>query len=378
MRVVFIITRSGDLGGAQVHVRDLSSALRQLGHEPIVLAGENGVLADDLRERGVEFHSLRWMTRPIRPLWDLRAVSEMRDVLRRLQPDIVSVHCTKAGVLGRIAGRSLGIPTLFTAHGWYFTEGCPPLQRVVYRWIEKASAPLADRIITVSEWDRDLAVRSRVAKPAEMVTIHNAMPDVESTLRAEPQASPPRLLMVARFAKQKDHPTLFRALSGLLDLDWQLDLVGDGELRGQMEEEAWLLGLGSRVSFLNFRRDVPRLLAGAQVFLLISNWEGFPRSVLEGMRAGLPVVASRVGGIAEAVVDGHTGFVLPRHDVEGLRNRVRALIVDPELRQRMGAAGRARYEERFTLDHLVTRTVETYETLIGGRTGAAREASPLA
>ena len=370
MRIAFIITRSGDLGGAQVHLRDLSSALKQLGHEPIVLAGENGVLADELRERGVEFRSLQWMTRPIRPLWDLRAVNEMRGVLRQLQPDVVSVHCTKAGVLGRVAGRSLGIPTVFTAHGWYFTEGRAPLQRTFYRWIEKAAAPLADRIVTVCEWDRDLAVRSRVAKPAEMVTIHNAMPDVEAALRAEPQASPPRLLMVARFAQQKDHLTLFRALSELMDLDWRLDLVGDGKLRPPMEEEARLLGLGPRVSFLKFRRDVPRLLAGAQVFLLISNWEGFPRSVLEGMRAGLPVVASRVGGVAEAVVDGHTGYIVPRHDVAGLRDRVRALIVDPERRRRMGAAGRARYEEYFTLDRLVARTVELYQSLLGGQAGA--------
>ncbi|MEJ2238363.1 MAG: glycosyltransferase, partial [Gemmatimonadales bacterium] len=167
-------------------------------------------------------------------------------------------------------------------------------------------------------------------------------------------------------------------LSGLTDLDCQLDLAGDGELRGLKEEEARALGREDRVSFLNFRRDVPKLLSEAQIFLLISNWEGFPRSILEGMRAGLPVIASRVGGIAEAVVDGHTGFVVPRHDVESLRDRVRTLIMDPEQRRRMGAAGRARYEEHFTLDRLVARTVEMYETLIGGRTGAARQTSPVA
>jgi glycosyltransferase involved in cell wall biosynthesis len=173
--------------------------------------------------------------------------------------------------------------------------------------------------------------------------------------------------MVARLARWKDQPTLLHALSGLKDLDWQLECVGDGPLRGQLEELAQSLGLTSRVTFLGFRRDVPERIAEAQVFLLISKWEGFPRSILEAMRAGLPVVASDVGGVQESVVDGTTGFVIPRGDVVRLRECLRKLITSSELRVSMGEAGRARYEEKFTFDRLVERTTKVYESVLGRR-----------
>lgn len=375
LRVAFIITRSGDLGGAQIHVRDLSTALKEAGHDVVVLAGENGVLADELRQQGVSFYSLRHLTRAIRPLEDLRAIFEIRDLLRRKRPDILSTHSSKAGILGRIAGRSLGIPTILTVHGWSFTEGQPAFQRWFYRIVEAAAAPLASRIITVCEWDRELAARCRVARPAEMITVHNAMPDVGERLRARAGDSPARLVMVAGFRRQKDHATLFEALAGLADLDWHLDLIGEGELRGKTEALAEALGIRPRVSFLGFRRDVPDLLARAQALLLITNWEGLPRSVLEGMRAGLPVIASDAGGVREAVVDGCTGFVVPRRDIDVLRDRLRRLVMDPGLRTRMGAAGRARYEELFMFDQLVERTLAVYEDVLRSKAGERLTAS---
>jgi glycosyltransferase involved in cell wall biosynthesis len=173
--------------------------------------------------------------------------------------------------------------------------------------------------------------------------------------------------MVARLSRWKDQPTLLHALADLKDLDWQLELVGDGPLRGQLEELTQSLGLTSRVTFLGFRRDVAERLAAAQVFLLLSKWEGFPRSILEAMRAGLPVVASDVGGVQESVVDGTTGFVIPRGDAVRLRECLRKLITSSELRVRMGEAGRARYEEKFTFDRLVERTTKVYEAVLGRR-----------
>jgi glycosyltransferase involved in cell wall biosynthesis len=365
MKIAFVITRSDDIGGAQIHVRDLSTALRAAGHDAVVLSGANGVLADELRARDVPFYSLPHLGREVGPFQDVRCFSELRQTLREIQPDIISTHSTKAGFIGRIAGKTLNIPTLFTAHGWGFTDGRPPLQVFAFWAIERATAAWAARIITVCESDRTAAARIRVTSSDRLVTIYNAMPDVDKTLRAKPGNSPARLVMVARLSRWKDQPTLLHALSGLKDLDWQLELVGDGPLRGQLEELVQSLGLTSRVNFLGFRRDVPERIAEAQVFLLISKWEGFPRSILEAMRAGLPVVASDVGGVQESVVDGTTGFVVPRGDAGYLRQCLRQLITSSELRVCMGASGRARYEEKFTFDHLVERTTKVYESVLG-------------
>ncbi len=364
MRIAFVITRSDDLGGAQIHVRDLCTALRALGHEAVVLAGANGVLAEELRERGVPFQTVRHLTRPVRPLRDLRAIWELRRALRGIRPDIISAHSSKAGILGRIAGRWLGIPTLLTAHGWAFAEGQPRLRRWIYGTMERVATPLSARIITVCESDRELAIRSRVAGHDRLVTIPNAVTDVDERLRAQPAESPPLLLMIARFDQQKDHQTLFRALSGLLDLDWRLDLIGNGPLRRSVEALSGSMGMAARVSFLGLRRDVPQRLARSQAFVLISNWEGFPRSILEAMRGGLPVVASDVGGVRESVVDGETGFVIGRGDADCLRDRLRTLISNGDLRARMGVAGRARYAGLFTFRRLVERTVALYESVL--------------
>ncbi len=365
MKIAFIVTRSDDIGGVQIHVQDLSTALRAAGHDAVVLAGTNGVLADELGSRGVPYYCLRYLARDVGPFNDARCFREVRVMLREIHPDIVSTHSTKAGFIGRIAARTLGIPTIFTAHGWGFTAGRPRLQALAFWTVERATAAWTARIITVCESDRMAALRTRLTTGDRLVTIHNAMPDVAETVRARPGSSPVRLVMVARFSRWKDQPTLLHALSGLKDLDWRLTLVGDGPLRGQVEELAQSLGLGSRVSFLGFRRDVAEQLARAQLFLLISKWEGFPRSILEAMRAGLPVIASDVGGVQEAVVHGETGFVISPGDVDHLRDCLHSLIIRSDLRVNFGASGRARYEDRFTFDRLVERTTQVYESVLG-------------
>ena len=355
-----MVTRSEPIGGAQVHVRDLATEVLARGHQPLVLTGGTGPYVESLRARGVQTFTLASLAVPISPLQDLRALQELRALLRTHRPDLVSTHSSKAGILGRVAGRSLGIPVIFTAHGWAFTPGVPSREAMVYRWIERLAAPLASRIITVSEFDRQLALARGIASSDRVVTIHNGMPDIGEELRSDPSRSPVRLTMVARFERQKDHATLFHALAGLTHDPWRLDLIGDGPLLSEAKALSRGLGLADRIKFWGQRMDVDERLSQAQVALLITNWEGFPRSILEAMRAGLPVVASSVGGIGESVRDGETGFTVPQADVEVLRQRLKQLLDNPELRVTMGRNARRLYQRSFTLAHTVERTLTIY------------------
>jgi len=365
VNIVYVITRSDSIGGAHIHVRDLALNLLRAGHTVTVLVGGEGPFAAELAARGIPYRSLRYLVRPIRPGTDLRGLWELRAALAELKLDLVSAHSSKAGWLGRLAARSLGFPVVFTAHGWAFTEGVPEHKRKIYALAERLAAPFADRIITVSEYDRALALRYRIAPAHKLVTVHNGMPDVDPTLRACPEAEPVRIVMVARFEPQKDHTTLLCALVGLKDLAWELELIGDGPLLERVRAETGRLGLLERVCFLGARKDVAERLAKAQIFVLSSNWEGFPRSILEAMRAGLPVVASDVGGVREAVMEGETGFLVPRGDVGALRARLRQLIMNASLRVKMGQAGRKRFEEQFTFEHMFKKTLEVYEDVLG-------------
>jgi glycosyltransferase involved in cell wall biosynthesis len=372
LRIVYIITKASPIGGAQIHVRDLATTLAARGHSPAVITSGSGTFIDDLRERDIPVVVLQHLTAPIRPLADLRALREVHGAVADLRPDLIAAHSSKAGILARVAARRLRVPVVFTVHGWAFTPGVPPLQAALYRRVERLVGPLASRIITVSEYDRRLGLEARIAPASRLVTVHNGMPDVPAALRADPGRSPVRLVMVARYGAQKDHPTLLRALAALQAHAWELDLIGDGPLMGETEALARELGLSGRVRFLGQRNDVDQRLAAAQVALLITNWEGFPLSILEAMRAGLPVVASDVGGVAESVRDGENGYLVPRGDVTRLRDRIERLLTDPGLRATLAASGRERFVRDFTLEVSVAKTLAVYREAIAAGSAPTR------
>ena len=362
MRLMYVITRGDTIGGAQMMVRDLAIGTAERGHEVVVVTGIGGPLTEQLAERGIETRICEGMLREIDPRQDIRAVRATTALIHELHPDLVTTHSSKAGVVGRIAARRAGVPAMFTAHGFAFTGGVSQPKRTIYRLIERGMERFAARIVCVSDYDRNLAITAGMS-PDRLVTIHNALPDIDPSLRAHPdQGSPVRIVKVARFAEPKDHETLFRALTTLPDVE--VDLVGDGPGMDVARRLADHLGLGPRVHFLGQRLDVEQVLARSHIFVLSSRWEGFPRSTLEAMRAGLPVVVSNVGGAPEAITDGATGFLVAAGDREQMAERLRDLVRSPQLRAHMGDAGRARYAAEFAFDTMLDRTLALQEQII--------------
>lgn len=364
IRVAYVITRSDTIGGVQMHVKDLVATLLAQGHEAKVFLGQEGVFTEVLRAAGVPYQSLHHLKRRISPLEDFKAVLELKGALSRYSPDLIACHSSKAGWLGRIAAKMVDIPVVFTAHCWAYTEGVPPVRRAVYRWAERFAAPLASRIITVSDHDRQVAIRAGVARFDQLVTVRNGIRNAAPERQVRRLSQPVRLVTVARLDNQKNHADLFKALAELRHANWVLDIIGDGPLEPSLRTMADSLGIDRQVNFLGLRKDVPRLLAGAQVFILASHWEGLPLSILEAMQAGLPVVATDVGGVSEALVDRETGFLVSCGDVSALKDRIAQLLEDEALRARMGQAGRRRYDQLFTLERMVGKTLAVYRSVL--------------
>lgn len=222
------------------------------------------------------------------------------------------------------------------------------------------------RFIVVSEADREIGLRYRVAREDRFRVVHNGVVDAPRRARPDAAAATPVLAMVARMAPPKDHQLLLRALAGIR-APFRLQLIGDGPDRPAVEAAIDALGLRERVALLGRRGDVPDLLADAHLFALISRQEGFPLAVLEAMRAGLPVVASDVGGVREAVAHGATGFLIARGDQDALREALRRLLVEPALRRRLGDAGRRAYEARFSAERMLAGTAAVYGELAAER-----------
>lgn len=365
IKIAMIITRADDLGGAQSHVRDLAPALVSGCFEVVVLGGLGGVLFDQLAKQGICCRKLEHLVHPIRPFSDWRATCEIRDVLREIKPDLVATHSNKAGLLGRFAARSLGIPAVHTSHGFLFSGKKLNISGRFYRIIEKIASRFCSAVIAVSESEYAYAVDLNVIPREKIAVVHNGIPDLSDRFRARPGREPVRLVMVARFADPKDHETLLRALGNLKGLNWSLQLVGDGYKKVLAEELAAKLGIADRVEFAGVREDVEVLLADSAIFVLSSRREGFPISILEAMRAGLPVVAADCGGIGEAVANGETGLLFPPGDPDVLEKRLEKLIKNPALRQKMGQAGRERYRDNFTLAQMVDKTAAVYKTIAG-------------
>jgi glycosyltransferase involved in cell wall biosynthesis len=345
---VLIVITLAEVGGAQSYVAALLPALAER-FDVTVAAHGDGPVRETARELRLRYVALRHLRRPI-SLWrDPLALAELLRLVRRVRPDVVHVSSSKAGVLGRLAAWALGVPVrIFTVHGWAFgaAEGRPSL---LYRWADRLVRPLTTATICVSELERSNGLAARTCVAEQTVVIPNAV-DVRGAPRAQGQRSRPLLIAVGRLRPPKDFETLLNALALLPADAFEARIVGDGPQRGQLEAQLARLGLEDRVRLEGERRDVPALLADADAFVLSSRSEGLPVSVLEAMAAGLPVVASAVGGVGELVVDGETALLVRPADADALAGALSTIVAEPTIRRRLGDAGRARAEELFDFE----------------------------
>jgi glycosyltransferase involved in cell wall biosynthesis len=360
MKIVHVLTRGDVLGGAQSHVRELSLELRALGHDVTVITGAPGLFTDQLRDAGIPCLHMKSLVRALRPHRDVAALIELWNALRKLKPDLVCAHTAKAGSLGRAAARLHHIPSVFTPHGWSMFDRTALEPNQLHCWMEQMAGRLGTRVINVCEAERDFARQYHVCSPKRLDMVHNGIADSREVRTRAVEAQPPVIVMVARFASQKDHATLLDALTTLQSLDWTLQLVGAGELQAEIVAQLKTPGMRGRVSILPANTNVGCLLMEAQLFVLSTHFEALPISILEAMRAGLPVVATDVGGIHEAVIHERNGLLVPRADVPALRAALARLIAEPSQRVAMGAAGEQRWKENFTATTMAARTIEVY------------------
>ena len=354
-----------EVGGAQTYVASLVPALVDR-FEVIVAAHGAGPLRDATEAAGARFVPLRYVRRAVGP-HDLVGLAELVRLLRRERPHILHASSSKAGVLGRLAGFLAGVPIrIFTVHGWAFAAYSGAAGRT-YRGADRLVRPLTTVTICVSEREREAGLLAGTCDAGRTVVIPNAV-DVAHAPRAElARRDRPLLVAVGRLKAPKDFLTFVRALAKLRADSFEAVVVGEGPDRGPLEREIESLGLGGSVRLAGERRDVPDLLAAADVFVLPSSSEGMPVSVLEAMAAGLPVVASRVGGVPEEVVDGETGLLVRPGDAAALAAALDSLLGDANVRRRLGAAGRLRAEQAFNLTRFRRAHLELYSRELARR-----------
>lgn len=361
-RLLIVVTLA-EAGGAQTFAAALAGGLRERYAVEVASHGPGGALVDACAAMDVPFHHVRHLVRAPHPYHDARAVRELRSLTRRVAPDIVQINSSKAGVLTRVALARSGKPTVFTAHGWAFS-GRGGVSGTAYALAERAVAPLSDAIVCVSQHDLRLAYDRHIVPRGRLHVIHNGI---------EAPAAPParrapgdRLVLgcTARLAAPKDLITLLCALKQPGCERWELRVFGDGPDRKRIERRRGELGLADRVTLLGNRDDIAAQLADCDAFALISDWEGLPYSILEAMAAGLPVLASDVGGIPDLVVPGSTGELVPPRDPLAAGRILAAWAAGPDLLPALGLAAHARALESFSLERMVERYDALFTSLL--------------
>lgn len=356
-RVLLVITK-GDIGGAQTHVFELCHSLRQDVQFTAVIGGEPGSpLEQQLAALGVETVCAAHLKNSLNPAHLLRAVAELLRVIRRTQPDVVHAHSAVAGVVSRIAARWLGLPAVYTVHGF----GFKPEARRLARWhawlAETALAAWTTRMVCVSRHEQEWAKRLPM-DPERVCVIPNVVADTHE--RSHPGVAL-SIVMVARMAAPKRHDQLLQALAMLADHGQRpsTTLVGSGPEEPALKQLAAAHSLG-HVVFAGDCTDVSRVLAEHSIFVLMSDHEGMPLSVIEAMRAGLAIVASRLPGIEE-LVEHERSALLVGSDPTSLADALMRLLQDASLRQQLGQEARLRYEQQHRPSQAASAMLEVYE-----------------
>ena len=370
MKILYVITLP-DIGGAQTHLLEIACAMKNDGNDVQVIAGKYGWLTEQLELKGIKVGVIKELVREISLKKDWAAVQHVRKIIKNWQPDIVHCHSSKAGIVGRIAAWLECVPGVFTAHGWAFTEGVPITRRVLYSIIENIMLNITAKCFCVSEYDRCLAKKWFLRDSHRLITVHNgvveALPQGEAVARKRDTGGILRLIMVGRFSKQKDHMLFIKAVHDINQKypgQVHLSLVGDGDLFAAAKQYVVVNNLGEFIILLGESTCVDSLLAQSDVFCLISNYEGLPISIIEAMRAGLPVIASDVGGNNELVEDGINGYLISRGDREGLVQAIEKMLKDRDLIIEFGKRSQEKFRTEFAFSAMMQKIESAYRDVL--------------
>jgi glycosyltransferase involved in cell wall biosynthesis len=357
------------VGGAEVLAARLARQLRDKCRFVFACLDELGTLGEQLRGEGFAVEVLGR-----RAGLDWRCAWRLAHVLRRERVDLVHAHQYTPffyGMMGRLLYRRP--PVLFTEHGRHYPD-YPRRKRML---ANRVLLRPCDRVVGVGEAVRQALIANEGIPAERAGVIYNGIDTTafarsgadRNAVRREIGVGPDDLvlLLVARLDYLKDHATAVRTLERIARQrpEARLVLVGTGPEHAKIQELVERQRLADRVRFLGLRQDIPRLVRAADLFLLTSISEGIPLTLIEAMAAGLPVVATRVGGVGEVVAEGVTGLLAPAGDDTQLAQHILRLAGDAPLRQEMGRQGRQRAEAIFLESQMHARYLELYRDMLG-------------
>jgi glycosyltransferase involved in cell wall biosynthesis len=362
-----------NVGGAALHVLELAAGQRRRGHDVLVVHGELAAGEESMAYRAAELdvpdQYLPALGRELSPWRDWAAIRALRGLIRQRRPDVLHTHAAKAGAVGRIAALLAGAARprarVHTFHGHVLRGYFGPGRERAFTLAERLLARTTSALVAVSPEVRDDLAALGVAPADRFEVIPYGFDFPRPSNGAEPR-EPFVIGYAGRLTAIKRPLDLVRALDGVVDrgVDATLVVVGDGEEREDAERLAAELGVAERCRFVGYQRDMAAWYGTFDVFLLASANEGTPVAAIEALAAGVPLVATRVGGTPAVVDDGETGFLVDVGDVAAMADRLLELAGEPQRRAEMGGLGAERARERYGIERMLDDVERLYERLL--------------
>ena len=380
LKVLHVITRM-IIGGAEWNTLYTCQLLNRSRYEPLLATGPEtgteGSLIEATEASGIPVFIVPDLIREIDPKRDFKALVQLIRLYRDLEVDIVHTHTSKAGILGRLAGRLAKVPVIIhTVHGFAFTAPLPKWQRQLYIALEKMAGRWCDALIFISKPLMAEAGKLGIGDPKTYAYIPSGI-DIKAFQNSNNNGNReikrqmlgltdhiPVIGTVSRLVRDKGLELILEAAAQLKakGLKFHMVWVGDGPMRAELERMAQSLGVADRLSITGMCTDVPAWISCFDIFVLPTMWEGMGRVFLEAQAAGIPVIGTKVGGVPDVVRDGETGILIQPNDVKALAEMIELLITNAELRRRMGvAAAQFASNEQFQVEFMVRKIEEVYE-----------------
>lgn len=374
-RIAHVITESGPFGGAQRNTLLTLKGLARDGYEAELICGAGGRLIQEAKAIGVPVHVIAELVRQVNPLKDSRALLRLYQLFRSRKFQVVHTHSTKAGLLGRLAGRGARVPVIIhTVHGFPF-EMNGDLRSRSYVALERLVGHITHRIVCVGEVLRQEVSAWKIVAETKLVTIYSGIdfssyvpkrPAVETKSGLELEGSWPIIGSIGRLSEQKAQHYLIEAIALLKHKYPQVKLllVGEGELRPLLCRQIQDLGLSANVSLLGERDDITDLLNVLDIYAMSSRWEGVGRALTEAMYWGLPIVATTVNGVKEVILHQETGLLVPPRDPKALATAIDRLVSDLELAKLLGSNAQRKARDLMNSERMITAIEELYARLL--------------
>lgn len=335
-----------------------------------------GPLGDLAEKHGITVRPIKNFVSEMSLFKDLHALWQFYRLLHREKYNLIHTHNSKGGFIGRLAAKLAGgPPVIHGVHGYAFHENEPWLRRTLFFALEKLARNWSARIICISQPLVDIWVRRKLAPPEKIRKIYSGIDISEfkninsrQKVRKEWGLKPDQIAVgqVSKLWEGKGHEDIINACPLIFTEipDLKVFFIGDGPIRGKLEEMVYKNGLQERIIFLGHCDNIAEVTSALDIAVLASHFEGMGRVILEAMAAGLPVVATRVGGIPDLVVDQETGFLVEPHNPEQLAQFIIYLAFNPELRKQMGYAGKQRVDKRFNVNTMIEQIDQLYQEVL--------------